>query len=807
MARPSTEHYDLTEAQKSVLIKLIEQGKPLPEEYRFLLFADKREVELVWNGKTRDVCTAILPFQTLEHIDEPRSVGVSPTSSSFQPDLIDMSGRQTKGWTNKLIWGDNKLILSSLKSGALRRQIEDAGGLKLIYIDPPFDVGADFSMDIEIGGETFHKEPNLLEQIAYRDTWGRGADSFISMIYERLILMRDLMHPEGSIYVHMGWAVSHFVRSALDEVFGRQRCVNQIVWKRQTAHSDSGQGSEHLGRLHDVILLYTKNDTFPWNVQYAPYTKDYLDTHYKKVEAETGRRYELDNCIAPGGSAKGNPQYEFLGVTKFWRYSRERMQKLYEAGRIIQPSPGAVPRYKRYLDEMPGVPVQDIWDDLNAVNSQAKEATGYNTQKPETLLERVIKLSSNEGDLVADFFCGSGTTAAVAEKLGRKWITSDLGKFGIHTTRKRLIQVQRDLKTAGKPFRAFEVLNLGRYERQAYLNVSGRLSGKKKEQALARKEQEFRDLILKAYRAEPLVSGGSQDAFFHGKNGGRLVVVGPINLPVGRLFVEEVIMECRKRGATRVDVLAFEFEMGLFPAVLEESKQKGIDIAPKTIPPEVFDKRAVEKGQVRFADIAYVEATPRYDAKSKLALSIELTDFSVHYSQGLVDSTTAEMKAGKSEVVCDAGQLAKFTKDKGGIVRREVLTKKWTDWVDYWAVDFNYESRKEIIKMAKNFGTETEPRMDTDEHGSGSSEIRVHPLSSVVPLLQAGDEFIDFEERWTGAYIFENEWQSFRTRRDRNLELTTVSHTYAKPGRYTVAIKVIDIFGNDTMTLVPVNVG
>jgi hypothetical protein len=165
------------------------------------------------------------------------------------------------------------------------------------------------------------------------------------------------------------------------------------------------------------------------------------------------------------------------------------------------------------------------------------------------------------------------------------------------------------------------------------------------------------------------------------------------------------------------------------------------------------------------------------------------------------------MKAGKSEVVCDAGQLAKFTKDKDGIVRREVLTKQWTDWVDYWAVDFNYESRKEIIKMAKNFGTETEPRMDTDEHGSGASKIRVHPRSSVVPLVQAGDEFLDFEERWTGAYIFENEWQSFRTRRDRNLELTTVSHTYDKPGRYTVAIKVIDIFGNDTMTLVPVNVG
>jgi len=181
MSRPSTEHYDLSETEKRDLIKLIEQGKPLPEKYRFMLFADKREVELVWNGKTREVCTAILPFQTLEHIDEPRK----ESGSGVSPELFDTSGRQTKGWTNKLIWGDNKLILSSLKSGALRRQIEDAGGLKLIYIDPPFDVGADFSMDIEIGGETFHKEPNLLEQIAYRDTWGLGADSFISMIYPK----------------------------------------------------------------------------------------------------------------------------------------------------------------------------------------------------------------------------------------------------------------------------------------------------------------------------------------------------------------------------------------------------------------------------------------------------------------------------------------------------------------------------------------------------------------------------------------------------------------------------------------------
>jgi SAM-dependent methyltransferase len=435
-----------------------------------------------------------------------------------------------------------------------------------------------------------------------------------------------------------------------------------------------------------------------------------------------------------------------------------------------------------YLDEQPGTPVDDVWTDVFPVNSQAKEDTKYPTQKSEALLDRIIRASSNEGDLVADVFCGSGTTAAVAEKLGRKWIATDLGKFGIHTTRKRLIEVQRELKKEGKPFRAFEVLNLGRYERAAYLNVSSRLSGKKKEQALARKEQEFRDLILKAYRAEPL----ADTAFFHGKSGGRLVVVGPINLPVGRLFVEEVITECRKRSATRVDILAFEFEMGLFPAVLEEAKQKGIDIAPKTIPPEVFDKRAVEKGQVRFHEVAYIEVTPRFDKKNKLTVSVELTDFSVYYSQGLIDSIEAELKAGKSEVVCDRGRLVKISKAKNGTTEeREVLTKHWTDWVDYWAVDFNYESRKEIISRPKEMGVE----------------------GALAGIVTGGDQFIEFEDHWTGAYIFENQWQSFRTRKDRKLELVTAPHTYEKAGRYVIAVKVVDIFGNDTMTLMPTTAG
>lgn len=720
MVRLPKEAYDLSDAEKRDLIHLIQQGKALPERYRFLLFEDRREVELVWNGKTREVCTTILPFQTLEHIDEPR------VETKIQEDLFDFRGRQLKGWTNKLIWGDNKLILSSLKSGGLRKQIEDAGGLKLIYIDPPFDVGADFSIDLEIGAETFHKEPNLLEQIAYRDTWGRGADSFIAMLYERMILMRDLLAADGSIYVHCDWRVNALVRLALDEVFGPNCFRNEVIWHYTNSGLKARSNKFH--QVADTIYHYTRSDRFTFNQIFK---------ERKDGQSKQARR-------------------KFNSITKKADLVRD------DFGNIV-------------YEIREQVLENSVWTTGSMSNSP--ERLNYPTQKPEAILDRIIRASSNEGDLVADFFCGSGTTAAVAEKLGRKWIATDLGKFAVHTTRKRLIGVQRELKAAGGSFRAFEVLNLGRYERQAYLNIGGRLSSEKKAEALLRKEQDFRELILHAYKAQPLEG----DSFFHGKNAGRLVVVGPINLPVGRLFVEEVITECRKRAASRIDVLAFEFEMGLFPAVLDEARQKGIDLTPKYIPAEVFDKRAVDKGQVVFHDVSFVEATPRFDRKSKLTLAIELTDFSVYYTQGAAEAAIRGLKESKSEVICDNGQLVKVSKNKDGVVNKETLTKHWADWVDYWAVDFDYMSRKEIIRVAVNSGVEDE--------------------------LIDSRHAIEFEERWTGAYIFENEWQSFRTRQNRQLETITASHSYQLPGRYTVAVKVIDIFGNDTMTLLPVTVG
>jgi len=743
------------------VIRYIEAGKALPDKYRFLLFEDKREVELVWNGKTNEVTSVVLPFQVIEHVDEPRS----EKTLKAQPDLFDAgSGRQVKDWTNKLIWGDNKLILSSLKNGPMREEIEKQGGIKLIYIDPPFDVGADFSMDIEIGDETFTKRRNVLEELAYRDTWGRGDDSFLAMIYERLVLLRDLLADTGSIYAHCDWRLSGNMRLALDEVFSPHRFRNEIIW--QSAIGDSSAKNKKFIKSHDTIFSYTKGESSVWNDIFQDYgeASDRLYT----LQDEQGV-YQLTSVDNPGG---GGYVYDLgLGEKRpqnGYRMPLETAREWLETGKLVVEA-GKVPRKKTYRSE-DGVRCRDIWTDISASVQKT-----YATQKPAPLLERIVCASSNPGDLVADVFCGSGTTAAVAEKLGRKWICADLGKFAIHTTRKRMIQVQRELKAADKPYRAFEILNLGKYERQHYIGVNLDLREEERRKQIDAKEREFVKLILRAYQAEAV------DGFttFHAKKAGRMVSVGPVNLPVTRLYVEEVINECRQKQITRADILGFEFEMGLFPATLEEAKGKGIDLAPKYIPAEVFDKRAVEKNQVVFHDVAYLEVTPRIQGNT---VAVELTDFSVFYSQDSIKAAEAEIKDKGSKIVVERGQIVKVSKDANGVVTREQLTKKWSDWVDYWAVDFNFESKKEIIRVRKS------PSLSHGEReGSGEGEPA------------------EYEEVWTGDYVFENEWQDFRTKKKRNLELVSVAKKLPK-GRRKIAVKVVDIFGNDTMKVIEVTI-
>ena len=707
------------------IVSRLDKGIPLPDKYRFLLFGDKREVELVWNGKSGEVSNVVLPFQTIEQVDEPRK---GDSGEEKQSDLsnfeADARGRQLKGWTNKLIWGDNKLVLSSLKNGPLREEIEKQGGIKLIYIDPPFDVGADFSMKINIGNDEFTKQANVLEELAYRDTWGKGADSFIAMIYERLSLMKDLLADDGSIYVHCDWRVNSYMRLVLDELFGNSFFQREIIWSIETSSGFKAQTNNWV-RGHDSIYYYSKSNSPVFNKEFFP------------LNEKTIRRYD-----------KSDEQ----GAYKVY-YGKDGNER------------------KVYLDSSKGRPVTDCWTDI--IGFQTVNNTGeyifYPTQKPEALLERIIKASSNEGDLVADFFCGSGTTLAVAEKLGRKWLGSDLGKFAIHTTRKRLIDVQRQLKSEEKDFRAFEILNLGKYERQHYVGVNPNLRDKDKPKQLAKKEADFVKLILQAYRAEDVTGFKT----FSGKKLSRMVAIGPVDLPVGRLFVEGCISEAVENKITKVDVLAFEFEMGLFPHIQEEAKERGVDLSLKQIPREVFDKSAVEKNQVVFTDVSYIEVIPHYEAGK---VSIELADFSVFYNQDSVKNVEESLKNNSNKLVIENGCIIKVSKDKDGILTRETLTKKWTDWIDYWAVDFDFESKKEIIKIEKNKVVEQTGKLDVGAYEK------------------------EYEEKWTGDYIFENEWQSFRTKKNREVELKTPFRKIE--GKRKISIKVVDIFGNDTMKII-----
>ena len=745
----------LTDNEKRDVVKLIEQGKDLPEKYRFLLFEESKQVELNWNGKSDDTTNIDLPFQIIEQVDEPRTEKAKFAQGEFHFG----SGRQIAGWTNKLIWGDNKYILSSLKNGPMRSEIEKEGGLKLIYIDPPFDVGADFSMNVEIGQDSYEKKPNILEQLAYRDTWGKGKDSFLSMIYERLILMKDLLSDDGSIFLHCDWRLNSSLRLILDELFGNENYKNEIIWKRK---GGSANPEHQLDNSVDYLLWYSKSKDSKINQQYTRESDEalnYIKERFVHKEKD-GRAYMTSPIVSP--NYRENLIYEYKGFKpprNGWSISLEKMKQWDKEEKLYFPKNGNRIYRKIFLDEYQGQPISNIWTDVFKINPMSKERLDYPTQKPETLIERVLELSTNDGDLVADFFCGSGTTAAVAEKKNRKWICSDLGKFSIHTCRKRMISIQRQLKKDKKDWRAFEILNLGKYQRQHFIYDGKTERDEIKINIKKKKEKEFKLLILNAYKATEI------DGFktIHGKKNNSCVSIGPINQPLSRNHVEEVINECLKNKITSVDILGFEYEMGLFPTIQEEAKSKGLSLAYKQIPMEVFDKRAVTKGEVIFHDVAYIEFKPIFKGKK---VSVQLTDFAVFYNEDNFN-IDENLSPGKSKIVVENGQILEKRKDKKGIIKEKILTKDWHDWIDYWSVDYDYESKPEIVKFKTSDGK--------------------------------------LEEEWTGNYIFENEWQSFKEKNGDKLQLKS-SEKEILSGKTKIAVKVVDIFGNDTMKVIEVKI-
>lgn len=383
---------------------------------------------------------------------------VSMTIQRGMP-LYEMEKQETVGKNpegNLVIRGECVSACAYLKEQGIQ--------VDLVYIDPPFASGADYAKQVYI-----RRNPKVAEAIAqaeqeldieelksfeekmYGDVWDK--EKYLSWMYENLMAIKSVMSEKASIYVHLDWHIGHYVKILMDEIFGEDNFRNEIIWQRANAHSDSKQGAVHFGRMHDVIFYYALSDDSPFNMQYTPYDEAYINQYYKSIEPETGRRYWLDNLQGPGGASKGNPYYEVMGISRYWRYSQERMNSLIAEGRIIQTSPGTVPKYKRYLDEMPGKPVQDMWMDvksLGGLGSIVDERTDYSTQKPIALLERIVSASSDSGMLVADFFGGSGVTAAVAYKLGRRFIHCDIGINSIQTARDRL-------KTDGAEFDVLEV--------------------------------------------------------------------------------------------------------------------------------------------------------------------------------------------------------------------------------------------------------------------------------------------------------------------------------------------------------------
>ena len=345
-------------------------------------------------------------------------------------------------WVNRTVWtGDNLDIMRGMNDECV----------DLIYLDPPFNsnrnyeapigsqaAGAAFKdtwtlsdVDEAWHGEIADREPALYAILdAAGIAHGKRMKSYLTMMGVRLLEMRRLLKAAGSLYLHCDETASHYLKLLLDAIFGPAQFHSEITWKRTSSHNDGGQGRKQYGRVKDVILFYRRGGG-TWNPQFTPYDQQHVDRSYRHVEPGTGRRYRLSDITGPGGAAKGNPEYEVMGVTRHWKYSKAQMQELIDAGRVVQTAPGRVPRYKGYLDEMPGKPLQDLWTDIPPVAASARERVGYPTQKPLALLDRIIQASSNPGDVVLDPFCGCATTCLAAEKAGRQWAGIDLSPLAV----------------------------------------------------------------------------------------------------------------------------------------------------------------------------------------------------------------------------------------------------------------------------------------------------------------------------------------------------------------------------------------
>ena len=612
-------------------------------------------------------------------IDNPQPMlGDATTDAATNADLGPVVGRNAdtldgQPWTNRLIYGDNLLAMAALLAGdehtpSLRGKVD------LIYIDPPFDSKADYRTKVTLpaiaggtGAMELEQKPTVIEQFAYSDTWSDGTASYLAMITPRLILMRELLADTGSIYVHLDWHVGHYVKLVLDEVFGKENFTNEIIWKRSEAHSDSNA----FGAVHDVIFFYKKSKNNIWNRQYTPYTAEYVERQFKYVDKESGRRYRSADLSASGLSG-GGYTYEWNGITRSWRCPIKTMERYRDEGRLDYTGKGLV-RYKYFLDEMPGLAIQSVWTDIGKIHHLADERISYQTQKPEELLERIVKTSSNEGSLVADFNGGSGTTAAVAEKLGRRWITTDLGKPACMIMRKRLIDQN------AKPF-LYQAI--GDYQVEAAKATLGR---------------DFRigdlsQIVLSLYGALPLPPDVNPQrnlghiaglAFGAGKSSKTLVLADSPNKLTGAATLKKAIAQRDNLlgGWDRVVVLGWNFEPSIGETItaLNDSRLEVL-----VIPPDLMDrlkkKGGIDKlrGQVRFSSLQYLTIHP-IERKASAVISGDM---------GAQETLTVKLK----NYVLLSPEAINLD-DANRLKLQAVINQEPLALIEYWAVDPDYDGK------------------------------------------------------------------------------------------------------------------
>ena len=442
-------------------------------------------------------------------------------STQYYPaQLKETYGEPVDGWMNRIYWGDNLQVMSHLLK-------EFRGKIDLVYIDPPFDSKAEYKKSINVSGKNTSNNQNIFEEKQYTDIWTN--DEYLQFMYERLIILRELLSEKGIICLHCDWHKSHHLKCLLEEVFSPNNFINEIVWKRaRTVKGNTGQGSRFFGQNTDTIFIFSRNTNYTFNPQFGKYSKEYLDNFYKYTEPETGRRYRLISMTAPGDESKGNPKYEVMGVTRYWRYSPKKMQELIKKGLVVQTNAGNVPQKKLYLDEGQGVPIQSLWDDVDALSAQSAERIGYPTQKPIALLNRIIKTFTNQGNLVLDCFMGSGTTQVSAMSLGRRFIGADINVASIQQTTKRLLHISKEVDQSAVLidindnneiyYTSFSVFNVNHYD-------------------LFRNPVQAKDLLIEALEIQPI----PYNSVYDGEKDGRMVKIMPVNRIATRADLNELI--------------------------------------------------------------------------------------------------------------------------------------------------------------------------------------------------------------------------------------------------------------------------